>query len=79
MSSITPERSPADPDTEEKKLGTDGQGGVLEADDVRNADGSSMTGSDVLALQDVDPVLNMKMHMVNNVSRDHWQRGHVTM
>lgn len=59
-----------DPDTEEKKLGTGGQGGVLEADDVRNADGSSMTGSDVLALQDVDPVLNMKMHMVNNVSCD---------
>lgn len=64
------DRSPVDVDAEEKKLGTGDHGGVFESGDVRNADGSSMTGSDVLALQDVDPVLNMKMHMVNNVSRD---------
>lgn len=29
---------------------------------------SLRSGEDVLALQDVDPVLNMKMHLVNNVS-----------
>lgn len=71
MQPISPERSSADPDTEDKKLDSNAQAGVLESGDVRNADGSSMTsGSDVLALQDVDPVLNMKMHLVNNVSRD---------
>lgn len=78
MASISPERSPTDPDTEEKKLGTPGQGGIMEPDDLRNADGSSVNGSDVLALQDVDPALNMKMHLVNNVSRhlrraSHWR------
>jgi hypothetical protein len=37
--------------------------------DLANADGSSIGGgSDVLDLQDLDPVLNMKMHLVNNVS-----------
>lgn len=70
MAPISPERSPIDPDIEEKKLGTGDHDGVLESNDVRNADGSSVDGSDVLALQDVDPVLNLKMHMVNNVSRD---------
>lgn len=36
---------------------------------VRGTDGSSShEGEDVLALQDLDPVLNMKMHLVNNVS-----------
>jgi len=35
--------------------------------DLTNADGSSIAGgSDVLDLQDLDPVLNMKMHLVNN-------------
>ena len=28
---------------------------------------SSLKGEDVLALQDLDPALNMKMHLVNNV------------
>jgi hypothetical protein len=37
------------------------------AADLRNADGSSLQGEDVLALQDLDPALNMKMHIVNNV------------
>lgn len=37
------------------------------ADDTRNADGSSFHGGeDILALQDLDPALNMKMHLVNN-------------
>ncbi|KAH6604935.1 hypothetical protein Trco_006642 [Trichoderma cornu-damae] len=34
---------------------------------LRNADGSSLrSGEDILALQDLDPALNMKMHLVNN-------------
>ncbi|KAG5927524.1 hypothetical protein E4U42_002132 [Claviceps africana] len=34
---------------------------------VRNADGSSLHGrEDILALQDLDPALSMKMHLVNN-------------
>lgn len=28
---------------------------------------TSGDGEDILALQDLDPVLNMKMHLVNNV------------
>lgn len=37
--------------------------------ELRNPDGSSIKGGeDVLALQDLDPALNMKMHLVNNVS-----------
>ncbi|KAK3934771.1 hypothetical protein QBC46DRAFT_70157 [Diplogelasinospora grovesii] len=34
--------------------------------DVRAADGGSLNGEDILALQDLDPALNMKMHLVNN-------------
>ena len=42
-------------------------------EDLRAADGSSLNGEDILALQDLDPALNLKMHLVNNV-RDvlHW-------
>ena len=29
---------------------------------------SSMHGVDILSLQDLDPAMNMKMHLVNNVS-----------
>lgn len=29
---------------------------------------SISSGQDVLAMQDIDPALNMKMHLVNNVS-----------
>ena len=36
--------------------------------DLRNADGSSIkSGTDLLELQALDPALNMKMHLVNNV------------
>ncbi len=35
--------------------------------DLRGADGGSLNGEDLLALQDLDPALNMKMHLVNNV------------
>jgi hypothetical protein len=45
--------------------------GVVESDgpgELRNADGSSIkSGEDLLELQDLDPALNMKMHLVNNV------------
>ncbi|KAK7707114.1 Filamentous Growth Regulator [Diaporthe eres] len=35
--------------------------------DIRAADGGSLRdGEDILALQDLDPALNMKMHLVNN-------------
>ncbi|KAK0634400.1 major facilitator superfamily domain-containing protein [Bombardia bombarda] len=37
-----------------------------EAPDVRAADGGSLKGEDILALQDLDPALNRKMHLVNN-------------
>lgn len=42
--------------------------GIDGPQDVRNAEDASLNGSDVLALQDVDPAMNMKMHLVNNVS-----------
>lgn len=61
-----------DPDVQEKKAGGDGYGspGLFgPSESLRNADGSSLQGGeDVLALQDLDPALNMKMHLVNNVS-----------
>lgn len=31
---------------------------------------SSLHGIDILSLQDLDPAMNMKMHLVNNVSGD---------
>lgn len=49
------------------------ESGLPQPDDLRNADGSSIAGgSDILSLQDVDPALNMKMHLVNNVSHSPW-------
>lgn len=74
MAAISPDRSRGDPNKEEKKVGdhevgSGGVTGVLEPQDMRNADGSSInSASDILALQDMDPVMNMKMHLVNNVS-----------
>lgn len=70
----SPEPGPAGSDIDEKNVGLvnkPGAGGGLlgEGGDVRNADGSSLKSStDILALQDLDPVMNMKMHLVNNVS-----------
>lgn len=53
----------------EQKISGSTKEGLRAPGDVRNADGSSLHGSeDVLALQDLDPALNMKMHLVNNVS-----------
>ncbi len=51
---------------DEKKLES-GHEGVPHVPDIRAADGSSLKGEDILALQDLDPALNMKMHLVNNV------------
>ncbi|KND94228.1 putative MFS-type transporter PB1E7.08c [Tolypocladium ophioglossoides CBS 100239] len=64
----SPDRSPAlDPDKLERKIGQAGDSKLLVPDRVRNADGSSLRGGeDILALQDLDPALNMKMHLVNN-------------
>ena len=64
--------SPPDPDVEEKKIGGPDPAGVLGSGDLRDGDLASLKdGKDVLALQDLDPALNMKMHLVNNVrSRD---------
>jgi hypothetical protein len=60
-------RSNSDPD-EEKKVGH--AGAFMEPAELRNADGSSMKSEDVLGLQDLDPAMNMKMHLINNVSND---------
>ena len=73
MAAASPDKSPGDPDKEEKRIGDHeidgGVTGVLEPQDLRNADGSSInSASDVLGLQDMDPAMNMKMHLVNNVS-----------
>lgn len=57
--------SPAKLEAGEEKAAVPEQGGVLT--DVRAADsGSLRNGEDILALQDLDPALNMKMHLVNN-------------
>ncbi|KAM0513133.1 hypothetical protein ACHAPE_008171 [Trichoderma viride] len=64
----SPEKSAIDASSMEKNL----ESGHPQAHegifgDVRNADGSSLrSGQDILALQDLDPALNMKMHLVNN-------------
>ncbi|KOS22352.1 putative MFS-type transporter [Escovopsis weberi] len=56
--------SPVDPSALEKGVGDQG---VLVEGSIRNADGSSLkSGEDVLAMQDLDPALNQKMHLVNN-------------
>ncbi|OAQ80384.1 MFS transporter [Purpureocillium lilacinum] len=67
-SAASPEQPPLtmDPDKLEAKIGQPGDddGSFQRA---RNPDGSSLRGGeDILGLQDLDPVLNMKMHLVNN-------------
>jgi hypothetical protein len=64
----SPEKSAIDTSSMEKNLESGhAQEGIF--GDVRNADGSSLrSGEDILHLQDLDPALNMKMHLVNNVS-----------
>ncbi|KHN99247.1 membrane transporter [Metarhizium album ARSEF 1941] len=61
------DKSASDPAKLEEKTGHPYGGGLPGLGDVRAADGSSLRGGeDVLALQDLDPALNMKMHLVNN-------------
>lgn len=63
----SPEKSAIDTSSMEKNI--DGGNNDPMFGDLRNADGSSLrSGEDILALQDLDPALNMKMHLVNNVS-----------
>jgi hypothetical protein len=51
-----------DPAAAESKIGN--EPGVLTSGDAT----SSLKGEDILALQDLDPAMHMKMHLVNNVS-----------
>ncbi|KAM6482198.1 MFS general substrate transporter [Trichoderma sp. SZMC 28011] len=60
-----PEKSAIDTSSMEKNV-TGGNNDPMFGD-LRNADGSSLrSGEDILSLQDLDPALNMKMHLVNN-------------
>jgi hypothetical protein len=69
MAATSPELSHLGPDKDDQKMGAPGtEGAVLGSSDLRNADGSSIVGSDILGLEDLDPSLNMKMHLVNDVS-----------
>ncbi len=54
------------PESLEKKVGS-GEEPLAYHDSAMDAN-STHSGEDVLALQDLDPALNMKMHLVNNVS-----------
>lgn len=40
----------------------------MESKSQMDSDGSVLIKEDILALQDLDPALNAKMHLVNNVS-----------
>lgn len=65
----SPDRSPVGHDTLEKRAGSDNDKGTVTPEEARYTDGvSTHSGEDILALQDLDPAMNMKMHLVNNVS-----------
>lgn len=69
MNQSSSDKLPVDAAQLEERIGEPTKDGLLGPDDVRIADASSLhSGEDILALQDLDPVLNMKMHLVNNVS-----------
>lgn len=44
---------------------------IAGSDDLGPDVASVVSGQDVLQLQDVDPALNMKMHLVNNVRKSY--------
>ncbi len=50
----------------DKEKATDGG---VETPVAEGDGGAPVEGLDVLSLQDLDPALNMKMHLVNNVGR----------
>jgi hypothetical protein len=60
--------SAVDPSRLESKAGTDP---ALTAEALRAGDHSSIGGEDVLAMNDLDPALDLKMHLVNNVRQLH--------
>lgn len=62
-SSSNPEKVPTVPSEEAKPVPPTSDDS--EASSVRN-------GQDILALQDLDPALNAKMHLVNNVRGSLW-------
>ncbi|KAG6018213.1 hypothetical protein E4U43_007054 [Claviceps pusilla] len=65
MAFLSQEQSTMDVARLEKQVMDQNQDGLF--DDVRDTDGcSTHGGEDILASQDMDPALNMKMHLVNN-------------
>lgn len=50
----------------EKKIAS--EEGQHSGDEVRDDTASLQSGEDILGMQDMDPALTMKMHLVNNVS-----------
>ncbi|QUC16201.1 uncharacterized protein UV8b_00442 [Ustilaginoidea virens] len=67
MDGATPERSPRGPSSPERKVEAPSVESLL-VPGVGNTSRSSLAaaGEDILALQDLDPALNRKMHLVNN-------------
>lgn len=57
----------ADPAALEKKIASGDEANVS-GDELRDDLVSVQSGEDILGRQDMDPVMNMKMHLVNNVS-----------
>lgn len=63
-----PSYKEGEPASLEKKVGGGEEGLAQHASAM---DGASLhSGEDILSMQDLDPALNMKMHLVNNVSRE---------
>lgn len=56
----------ADPAALEKKIASGDEANVS-GDELRDDLVSVQSGEDILGRQDMDPVMNMKMHLVNNV------------
>jgi hypothetical protein len=71
-----PDRSPTLSDEEKMTAAGQTQGGILKDQptngSLRAAQATdTVGGDDVLGLQDLDPALNMKMHLVNDVRLHH--------
>lgn len=71
----SPDDSPSSPTADHEKTTTPGKEKahlhIKSGQDAHAADGSSIhmaEGEDILARQALDPALNLKMHLVNNVS-----------
>jgi MFS family permease len=69
--------SAVDPSRLESKAGTDP---ALTAEALRAGDHSSIGGEDVLAMNDLDPALDLKMHLVNNaIDEIGWTNYHLKL